>query len=170
MSEDRLYRLSRLIKDLKIAIYSLVNEYRRLIHMSCSSNKDFTKMCRASHGQIDEKGSIYVTKNMLENFAERFKNKCLEEASYWAKFIPILDIFVQNMLNFEDPIVLLKTKNEQLRYIYECWFGDVYKVNFEQGIIMFKNEIEKKKKNINLELFKSLSEVEEETLLQGLPL
>lgn len=171
-NENRLKTLFDLIKQIKVSVYGLVNEYRRLIHAASLGNKDFTKMCRITDGQVDENGNIYVTKDILANFSEKFKRKCILEAAYWCKYLPALDTFIKHMMNFDDPIVLLKTKNEQLRHLYECWLGDVYKDKYELGFISFLKDIDETKKNINIDMFKELNnkEDEEETLLHGLPL
>lgn len=156
-----------------MAVYTLVNEYRRLIHMANFGNKDFSKMCRITNGEVDEKGNIYVTKEILEKFTVRVKEKCISEALYWCKYIPALDVFVKNMLNFEDPILLLKEKNnKQLIHIYECWFGDIYKEKHEEGFLNLQADIDKKRKDMNIELFKELNTIEneEDTLLNQLPL
>jgi hypothetical protein len=174
-AEKKLKELTDITIKLKTSIYSLVNEYRRLIYLAVLGNKDFTKMCRVTDGQVDEAGKIFVTKDMLSNFTERFKNKCITEALYWSHYVNALDLFVKYMLNFDDPLILLKTKNKQLFHLYECWFGDVYKENKERGLLRLLSDIDEKRKNINVELFKELNnasgdEETEETLLQGLPL
>jgi hypothetical protein len=175
-TEDRLKKLSLIVKQLKTAIYSLINEYRKLIHMVTFKEKDFTKMCRITNGEIDETGKIYVTKEILDQFKDRFSKKCLAEASQWIKYFQSLDIFIRNMFNFDDPIILLKEKdNKQLHYIYGCWFGDIHKKKrHEQGLLTFLDEIEKKKQHIHNDLFRELNKVEDneedDTLLKGLPL
>jgi hypothetical protein len=169
-SEERLKNLSDIVKKLKIAIYTLVNEYRRLIHIANFGNKDFSKMCRVTNGEVDENGNIFVTKDVLEDFTNRFRQKCANEALFWCQYIPSLDIFVKNILSFEDPSFLLKTKNKQLQHLYECWFGDIYKDKQESAFLLFLRDIENKKSNINVEMFKDLNKQEEESLLHGLPL
>jgi hypothetical protein len=162
MASERFTKLPIIIRRLKIAIYSLVNEYRRLIHMATSTNKDFTKMCRVTNGTVDEEGNIFVTKSMLSNFATNFKTLCLEKAIYWAQFYPAIDIFINNLINFEDPIVLIKfAHNKQLKFLYECWFGEIYISKYEDSFVELTNEVLSKKKNINLELFQELNTITE---------
>lgn len=169
--EKRLLLLQKAIHNVKTAIYDIVNQYRKLIDMASSNNKDFTKMCRVTDGTVDEKGNIYVTKSMLDKFATKFKSYCLKEAIYWIDFFSAINIFVENLINFEDPILLLKSKNSQLKYLYECWFGDIYDVKHEESLNMLTKEIQSKKQNINVNIFKILNtdEEEEDTLLYGLP-
>lgn len=174
--EERLKNISEIIGQLKTAIYSLINEYRRIIHMANFDNKSMSKMCKITDGDIDENGKIYVTQDVMNKFIINIKKECTTEALYWCKYFQALDTFVKNMIDFENPskTILLNCDDKQLHHLYECWFGDVYDTKMEQGLLSFKRDVEERKQTITVDMFRKMNtentSFEEETLLQGLPL
>jgi hypothetical protein len=171
--EDFNYSIKYIFKSLKEECLFIVKEYRKIIFSldkpDVRTNTfldvfidryNVDSFCKIIDGQVDEEGKIFITSNIKQNFENKIKQKCLEDINYYALFVTkFIDVFIEALVNFKNPILTLSQypNSKQLRFLYECWFGEIYpNIKHFDAIIQFTEEIKNKRTNINETTFNHL--------------
>jgi len=120
--EDRLTCLEKEVKLIKTKIYTLVN----LLHNKLDTiNKDPTHLeyiCKYNEGDIDEKGSIFITDEMLTKTTDEVKAGLSEKAYYWISVFESLDKFLECMVTMTAMKDYLVLNDEPiLEKIFNTW-------------------------------------------------
>lgn len=158
-TEEYILKIGKIFKEFKMAIYNIVNEHRKLIHVIEMKDSIIKDMCKVVDGDIDENGKIYITNELLNKFKQKIIKHLVSESVSWINYNKNIDKFLNNMFNFDlhNSMLVEEPNNKQLEELYRIWFGIEYKnVYGVDAITKFVNGINKKATQLNIQMFKNV--------------
>lgn len=172
---DYNYNIKNLFVQLKCECYFMVKEYRKIIF---NLNKKVIKLdsffddlinrflngngvdsfCKIIDGRIGEDGKMYITQNIKDNFKKKIEEKCIQEIEYYmfltTKYI---DIFIDSLMNMKNPVeVLVLNNSSSLKFLYECWFGEIYDEKYFDAIQIYIRELQNMRNDLHKRIFDML--------------
>lgn len=166
MAEIKLEEVKLEVKNLKISLYSLIDGFRKLIHIAQMEQDKLIPLCKVTTSIIDEKGTILVGKDILQALSDKIVAKCLEESENYISLFYSIDRFILGMLDYMDIIKVLhsSSNDRNMKLLCECWCGDKYDGHTKKnGLKCLSNHFNKLTKELSIEMFKNLFyEIEKE--------
>lgn len=158
MTEARLEELRIEVKNLKVSLYSLIEGYRKLIHIAQMEQERLVPLCKVTTGVVDADGSILVGKEVLQALSEKIVLRCLEESAHYIDLFHSVDKFVMGMLDYVDILKTLHTHNSKnMKLLCECWCGDKYDGQSKKnGLRCLSEHFKKLAERLSLEMFKNM--------------
>jgi hypothetical protein len=124
--ENEIGELTDVIKDLKTAIYILVEKYRKIAYSLHQGSKCINQFCLKLKGVVGEDGVFYVSKEMEDDFADAITRKCIRYGKEFVEFFDNVDFFVRKLLEFKDITFHLRKNSNNVFFKKMCqfWCGD----------------------------------------------
>ena len=158
MAEKKLEELKIEVNNLKVSLYSLIEGYRKLIHISQMEPNKLIPLCKITTSIVDEKGIIMVGNEVLDTLKEKIIAKCLKECDNYINLFYSVDKFIMEMMEYVD---IVKSsyffKDENFLLLSKCWCGDKYEGQTKQNALrLLTDHFNSLAKNLSIDMFKNL--------------
>uniref|UniRef100_A0A6C0JQK7 Uncharacterized protein n=1 Tax=viral metagenome TaxID=1070528 RepID=A0A6C0JQK7_9ZZZZ len=162
MAEKKFNDTILIFSELKTVLYSIVESYRKLIHIAQNDNTKLEKLCKLTSAMVDEKGKLVYTQKMLSNVSDKIISKSIKESEYFMVFFYNVDVFINFLTSLKSIKSIINYNNPTLMIIIETWLGDRYNVKKDEALKILIKELRNEQMNItkhvSRELYSDLSE------------